>query len=313
MGLIRNAEIKKSYNPESIKSKKKNGLLDRIVSLSPYDTLKRLFLDVLSEAHCDKGFLLYPAGDRYQVVLENGFDLTSSTRMMPELSSFDALCSTTDVIRFSGRDLQLFSSFFSTRERSGLVELAVYPLPFGQNTAYILFAQSNIAVERAPLSPESASSSLRSMQHFLEGNKALFAALSSVDNPVSHSITEVSKIRTAFEDKRIALGLSVSFAKAFPDRAHIDTDYNEYILYRAIVNKIARQAGPASIVRKNNDYSLRILVFVASGTDSSLYCNQMNKTLEKLFGAARVAAISLVFDGSFRNPDQAKGFLDGVI
>lgn len=87
MGLIRNAEIKKSYNPESIKSKKKNGLLDRIVSLSPYDTLKRLFLDVLSEAHCDKGFLLYPAGDRYQVVLENGFDLTSSTRMMPELSS----------------------------------------------------------------------------------------------------------------------------------------------------------------------------------------------------------------------------------
>lgn len=313
MGLIRHAEIKKNYNPETVQAKKKNGLLDRIVSLSPYDNLKRLFLNVLSEAHCEKGFLLYPAGDRYQVVLENGFDLTSSVRMIPEVSTFDALCNTSGVSRFSGSDLQLFSSFFSTRERSGLIELAVYPLPFRQNIAYIVFAQSNIAMERTPLSPESADSCLRSIQQFLEQNKQLFSALSSVENPVANESGEAGKIHTAFDEKRIALGLSVSFSKAFPDRTDIETDYNKYILYRAMVNKIARQAGPASIVRKHNDYSLRILVFVASGTDSSLYCNQMKKTLEKLFGAARVAAISLVFEGLFRNPDQAKGFLDGVI
>lgn len=313
MGLIRHAEIKKSSNPEPVQTKKKNGLLDKIVSLSPYDTLKRLFLDVLEQAHCDKGFLLYPNGERYQVVLECGFDLTSSVRMMPEISSFDALCRSSGVTRFSGSDLQLFSSFFSTREWSGLVEIAVSPLLFPHGTAYLVFVQSNIAVERRTLSPESSESSFLVLCQFLEENKALFSALSSVENLISNTASENGKFRAAFEENRTALGFSVSFSKAFPDHTHIETDYNEYILYRAMVNKIAKQAGPASILRKRSDYSLHILVFVTSGTDPVLYSNQMKKTLERLFGAARVAAVSLVFEGSFRNPDQAKGFLDGVI
>lgn len=313
MGLIQHAETKKYSSSEPVKTKKKNGLLDRIVSLSPYDTLKRLFLDVLESAQCEKGFLLYPDGERYQVVLECGFDMTSSVRMMPEISSLKALCRSSGITRFSGSDLQLFSSFFSTRERSGLVELALYPLVIQSNTVFVLFAQSNLTVERNSLSPESGVSSLQSMQQFLEGNRPLLSALSSVENQVSNTVNEAVKIHTAFEDKRIALGISVSFDKAFPDRTHIETDYNEYILYRAMMNKIARQAGPASILKKRSDYSLHILVFAATGTDPGLYCNQMTKTLEKLFGAARVAAISLVFEGSFRNPDQAKGFLDEVL
>lgn len=312
MGLIQHASIKKSALTEIRQTKKKNGLLDHIVSLSPYDTLKRLFLDILEQSHSDKGFFLYPNGERYQVVLGYGFDMTSSVRMMPETLSFDTLCSSRDGSHFTGSDLNMFSSFFSTRERSGLVAIDLFPVQVQDTLAYILCAQSTLAIQRVPITPMPAAPAIKSFQNFLEGNKSLLATLSALDNPVHTTNAELIKMNSAFSDKRVALGISVSFSRAFPDRERIETDYNEFALYRAIVNKIARQAGPASIIRKKADYSVRILVFAASGTDPVLYCNQMKKTMEKLFGAARVAALSLIFEGSFRNTDQAGMFLDGM-
>lgn len=312
MGLIQHAEIKKTAQTDIRQTKKKKGLLDRIVSLSPYDSLKQVFLDILEETHGEKGFFLYPNGERYQVVIEHGFDMTSSVRMIPETVSFHTLCSSSEGCHFSGTDLHLFSSFFSTRERSGLQSLAVIPVLVRDTVTYILSAQSTLAVNRMPLSTDVPAATIDSFKNFLEQNKSLLVALSALENPVHTASVESEKMHSAFADKRIALALSVSFNRAFPDRQRIETDYNEFALYRAIVNKIARQAGPASIIRKKADYSLRVLIFAAAGTDPDLYCNQMKKTLEKLFGAARVAAISLIFEGSFRDPDQAGIFLDGM-
>ena len=131
-------------------------------------------------------------------------------------------------------------------------------------------------------------------------------------NPEEHLQTDMEKIRDSFTQQQKAISLSVTFDGLFQDLAEMETDYTATTLYRALANKIIRQAGPASIVRKTEDYSLRILIFTASCTDAELYVSQMKKNLEKLFGAARIAHVVFTIEGSCTTPEQAREYLEGL-
>ena len=312
MGLIKQAISKMEPPTQSaVQIKKKNGLLGKIEFNSPYDRLVRTFLNTLEDARCEKGFLLFPGDTTYQVLVQSGFDLTTCVRMMPELSALDEMCrNDSEWNHFSGSDLKLFAPYFSSRERGSLDVLALYPLHVHGQKFWIMLAQSRLSLQRDPL--DTSVLDLEKLQAVLDSNAPLLAALSIRDIPAGHSTADQTKMASAFEERRIALLVSVDFLRLFHDPAVVETDFSQNVLYRALANRIIRQAGPASIVRKNKDYSLRIIIFAAQGTDPELYIQQMKKTLERHFGASRVARIDFSCGGTCQNPEYARDFLLGA-
>jgi len=312
MGLIHQAISKNvPLTQSAVQTKKKNGLLGRIVFNSPYDCLIRSFLDLLDTAQCEKGFLLFPGEDYYQVLVQKGFDFTSCVRMMPDISNLNEMChEASSWNHFSGRDLRLFAPYFSTRERNSLDSLSLYPLHIHDQTFWLLLVQSRLSITRSPFAFSDLD--MEPLQRVLKDNSALLSALSIRDVPAGYSATEQEKMSAAFSERRTALLVSVNFSRLFPDPVIIETDFTENVLYRALANRIIRQAGPASIVRKDEDYSLRILIFVAGGTDPDLYLDQMKKTLERHFGASRIARFDISSEGTCQNPDYARDYISGV-
>lgn len=311
MGLMNQAITIQNSSKPAEESKKKNSLLGRIAHLSSYEQVSDSFLSFLTTACSEKGFILFPVEDRLTVVFQHGVDMTSCVRMVPEQTSFAEICQKNDWSFFSDSELDVFTSYFSTRERASLVMIAIHPLSLEEETGYLVLVQSRLSLERNQIDTESVLMLIKDFELMLNKNISLLSALSVRNNLMMNSLADKAKMYSAFEERRSASLFSISFELIFPDYEKIETDFDSFTLYRAMVTMIIKQAGPASIVHKKKNYSLRMILFTASETDYDLYIHQMKKPLEKLFGHSRIKKVEIKYKGTARTSDYALDFLAG--
>jgi len=316
MGLIQQANLVNSQNPDSASVKKKTGLLGRIQSSSGYDVVLESFHEFLDAIHAERGGLLYPSEDGYSIFLFNkGFDLTTVKRLCPRTAQLETLFPSNDQWAvYAQGQLDRFESLFSSHERDSLAALYLRRVIYNTNTVcFLVLAESSLDINRIKIDTVQASARLPALLDIFTAGSAAIAALSLFVS-INQSVSSMkAHAESAFASNRIATLVSLKFSSLFPDIQKLQTEMDLQTVYFAIIHRIAKQAGSANVIYIRENFDLHIVLFTSQPVDTDLYFYQLMKPLEKIFGAHRISRIQPQKVGISSSVTEVIGFLTGAV
>lgn len=311
MGLIHRAAVALNGNGSTTPEKKKTGLLERIQGANAYAALVQELSFWLELQGLDRGGLLCsPSGESFTLACSIGFDLTTANRFIDCPSSLLGLTADCGSSLLSGKDLLSLHSFFSSREASGLKKIRIERLSeFQSPFLALLSVESSLSMRRDSLEQGSLKElEQRRILSALHASSSVISLL--VPGPVTDLGSQRDKVRGHLSSGMKAELLSFSFRNlGTPEELACDPRKSE--MYRAIVSRIKKKAGNANVVRRLEDFSLRVALFSSYPVDTRMYVRQMFAPLEKAFGPGVVAGISVENRGVSDSLQDILGFIDG--
>lgn len=311
MGLIHRAAVALNGNGSTAPKEKKTGLLERIQGAGAYASLVQELSNWLELQGLDRGGLLCsPTGDNFTMACSIGFDLTTANRFVDCPSTLLGLAEDSCVSLLSGKDLLSLHSFFSSREASGLKKIRVERLSDFQVPFLALFSvESNLSIRRD--STDRGPIDETNRQRIISALKSSSSVISLlVPGPVTDMGSQREKIRGHLSAGMKAELVSFSF-KSLGTPEELACDPRKSEMYRAIVSRIKKKAGNANVVRRREDFSLRVALFSSYPVDTRMYVRQMFAPLEKAFGPGVVAGISVENRGTSESLQDILEFIDG--
>jgi len=313
MGLMNKAGVALIQKEAAISEKKKTGLLDRISNASLYDGLSLKFRDWLYAVKADRGgFLCSQANGPWHLLCATGFDLTTVNRFSPDDSAIDEILRSPDRwITYSTSALKRFLTFFSSSEADSLQAIhASYLGVFRDIRVCVIAVESNLSPYRTPIDSEALSESYGT---FLKAEiNASFSVLSLLFPGAitdRNSIDEKAKSQIGSGMK--AALIAMSLVPLFGNPENIATDPQKAEIYRAIVSRIKKKAGPSNIVKVSEDYTVKVVLFSAQALDFGMYVRQLFNPLEKAFGIPRISRIAVQNKGYAESVQDIANFLRG--
>lgn len=308
--MIQQARLVKD-SPSAPFEKKKTGLLDRVQNSSPYDVMLSAFKNFLAVTGYERGGILYPTEEGSSALLLcAGMDLTTAHRFSPDIPSILDPSSARAWREFSGSDLEVLTSCFSSRELDSLVSVSAYPVRVREGTdALIVLADSRLDASREKASLALKTDDTERLAETVLESRPLLTCLSRV-NRVKLTYESIrDRIRCSLESGKKANLVTVSLARAFDSPESIATDAEKLELFTAFAQQIGRQAGTSNIVRTTSSFSIAVVIFSSGPLDVDLYFHQIIKPLESLFGVRRVSGITVENAGSSTEAGAIGGYL----
>lgn len=297
MGLIHKAESRQSHIDCTGNSvdKKKTGLLEKVNKSSGVDSLYGSFSSFVSGMQAERACVLYPSESRqYVCILNTGFDHTTVHRICPDILSFDEKFPDTGKwYAFAGSAaLEVFRSFFSSREFDSLTGLQIRSVPLDDVRIYIVIAESKLNIIRErPILCESAR-----LDEFVRSLNLWQSMLPSLTRIGSLRVSDDmmrQRAKSALDSGKVSTLVKISFGELFnnPDAVYMDTDTE--MIFSAMYHRIAQQTGKANLVTSPPDMTLRVALFASMPVDSGMYFTQLMKPMDKMFGAWRMVRVSV--------------------
>jgi hypothetical protein len=310
MGLI--TQARQVLDRPEDNAKKKSGLLDHIRLKSSYDSILEAFRNLLNEAGYERGGILFPSPDGIPVFLfASGLDLTSVQRFCVPIQQISPSGESTAWLRFSGEKLDVFSSYFSSREFESLVAVDAHPVSIDGIEAVVVLVDSLLDIRRNKENPEIITKQMENLSGLLVAHRNLLVAISRVASINQSRSVLVNHVKSAIGSGKKAslVRLSLGSLSESPEALACDTD--AIPVYSAIMHQIARQIGSANLMHVRADFSANIVLFSSVPIDTSLYFHQILKPLESGFGVQRVSRIVVSESGTSSDIRETTDFLLG--